>query len=265
MNHERPEVSATFQMDGATAARIFNALDTRAFEARYIALAPRLMPRLPTPGADDPRDMPVILLLSLLESAIDHLRTWRLVLETRRQPLYAHATLCRGSLDASLLVIWMLADPSLVVPRAVAIKRADHRERGNFERDFDIGPEAYGPTGKTASEREAILVALAEEQGISSVVVPAWVDLYRAHAIATPAKPGAGAALYRLLSAYTHASYWRNLTVQVVGERPREPGGLGVTTSSDSLSEQFALITRQGVERALESAEEFARSWETGS
>lgn len=67
-----------------------------------------------------------------LGGAADHLSTWQVVVQARRLPTYAFATLLRAALEAALVTRWLVdsrVSPGERVGRGIAAQLADYAER----------------------------------------------------------------------------------------------------------------------------------------
>lgn len=148
-----------------------------------------------------------------LAMAVDHVRSWRWLLEARRIPLFAHMTLIRGPFEGAATAHWLLqADDSAErVRRAAIFGLEDLRNRRTFEalvearaqadaaeRGAALAPEDMGTT--SGARRHDERLANMSAMGIGKADIPKYTNLMEEY--------GPGAHVYALTSAFAHRREW---------------------------------------------------------
>ena len=103
-----------------------------------------------------------------LRAALDHVRTWRILLRAGEVPSYAHFSLLRTAHESALIALWLLepgASADARRARGVAAQLADYEERRKLEEDMAV--TAATPPAQTAAQRQAHLLTLAKQQGLT--------------------------------------------------------------------------------------------------
>jgi hypothetical protein len=152
-----------------------------------------------------------------LRAAIDHVHTWLTLLRAGEVPSYAHFSLLRTAHESALIALWLL-EPGLSsddrCARGVAAQLADYEERRKFEEDMAI--TEVSPPARTAAQRQAHLLALAKQQGLTrpnkkgepilTTPMPSAVELFTLFEPVSRDSKVKGSFLYRFYSGYAHAN-----------------------------------------------------------
>jgi hypothetical protein len=151
-------------------------------------------------------------------AALDHLQTWRSLLQAREMPTYAHMTVLRTAHESALFAYWLTEpgiDSDIRRGRGVAAQREDFDERRRFE--DARGLKKVKPPAKLAKDRLTDLMTMAATVGlvkrgkkgnkILTVPLPGTVELFDLYepAIGPVGQPQ---SVYRLYSGYAHAKQW---------------------------------------------------------
>lgn len=185
-----------------------------------------------------------------LFSAIDHLNTWRLLVDRPGVafiPILAHLTLLRGAIEGALRCRW-LVDPAIDsrtrVARGYAAKRDDYLERGRFETSSKKSEAALARTGGlSAAQRVAELDATRDAAGIPSVGFKDTTAL---------AIHYGWERWFRLASAAAHGKEWALVGTDIDSSEPVSPGVLGGPVSaSNEVALGLTLVAARLVEAAL--------------
>jgi hypothetical protein len=157
-----------------------------------------------------------------LQSAVDHLRAWRKLVEAGLVPMYAHMSLLRTAFESALLAYWLF-EPGIDAiarhARAIAAQAEEYDERRKFEESWGRTTPPAG--GKLAVDRLADLVNGAAQLGFTQVnrkgdqvlttVVPRVVELFdRYEPAAAPAASPFQAASYSVRRQHTRPTATRS-------------------------------------------------------
>jgi hypothetical protein len=103
-----------------------------------------------------------------LRAALDHMRAWRTLLHAGEVPTYAHFSLLRTAHESALIALWLL-EPGLLADerraRGIAAQFADYEEKRKLQEDMAV--TAVPPPAQTAAQRQAHLLTLAKQQGLT--------------------------------------------------------------------------------------------------
>jgi hypothetical protein len=229
-----------------------------------LARLDKLWPRLeaarrapPAPGSNAAKDngLPEARFVNLhagqaLWSAIDHLNTWRLLLEGAKVPtvpILAHVTLLRGAIEGAMMCRWLLEPgkpPMTRVARGYAAQLDEYCERARYEASKESG----GPPhfrGVSAPERIAELVEKQTDAGIRSVGLADPTSL---------AMKYGQERWFRLASAAVHGKKWALLATDFDPASIEQvaPGVVGsLVSASDDVALDLTLVAVRLVEAAM--------------
>jgi hypothetical protein len=201
-----------------------------------------------------------------LQSAVDHLRAWRKLIEVGVVPMYAHMSLLRAAFESALLAYWLVEpgiDPLTRQARGIAAQKEDYDERNNFEKAF--GMTAPPPKGKLAGRQ----VDRPDEGGNSAGIdqvgqegqagtqddVRGMVELFDLYEPEKP--PRKGQWRYRLYSGYAHAKSWA-LALGAEQMAPFDGSGqtIALVQALDSVTADATQRCVDAVERAIRASEQ---------
>lgn len=196
-----------------------------------------------------------------IRAALDHLRSWRTLLNAGEVPTYAHLSLIRTAHEAAFVALW-LADPAIDSDtrraRGIAAQADDYDERRKAEEA--IGLMVAQPPGRLAADRLADLMSAADSLGLVSqnrrgqpilaVTLPPAVELFDLYEPVS--RPTAkGQFFYRLYSAYAHAKQW----AMSMGAQPKVPyDASGRTIALNEGNDLLTVAATQRVVRAVDRA-----------
>jgi hypothetical protein len=199
-------------------------------------------------------------------AALDHLRTWRVLLKAGVMPTYAHMSLIRTGHESSLLAYWLVEpgeDTATRQARGIAAQAADYEERRKFEEA--MGMTTPPPKGKRAVDRLADLIATATQLGLTQLnrrgntvlrtVVPGTVELFDLYAPVPP--PAKGQWLYRLQSGYVHAKQWAmSLGAQRMAPYDTSGRSIALAQGQDTVAVGSTKMCVDSVARAIDAYEQ---------
>ncbi len=202
-----------------------------------------------------------ILAMDVLATGLEHLFVWQqLLTEAKLQPNTAHMTLLRGALEGVARARWLTEEEAgsiFRVRRGIALLVEDHRNRREFESDFEVPTERLESPAKSGGARYLELIAERDLAGIKAERVPPMTELFARY---IGQDPGPGRGTYRLLSAYAHGMQWKGLTSQIekIEGGPDVPGGLLVRTSANVAGAvMFTSVAVHGCLLAVEQLERY--------
>lgn len=146
--------------------------------------------------------------------ALDHVRTWKWLLEAGLVPQFAHMTLMRAAFEGTATALWLVDEPDSAerVRRAANLGLEDLHNRRAFEalvasraakeaseRGQAATPFDWG-TAKSGSDRYGEFLVRMTDAGIEKGAVPKYTELIEIH--------GPGAHVYSLTSAFAHRREW---------------------------------------------------------
>lgn len=206
-----------------------------------------------------------------LRAAIDHLLTWRLLLQAGVMPTYAHMSLIRTAQESALLAYWLM-EPGVASgtrhARGIAAQADDYEERRKFEESVGAKPPAPPSKAKLAKDRLAALMAKAAQLGMTKpnkngdpalrITAPATVELFDLYVpTGTAAK---GQAYYRLYSGYAHAKQWAlALGVQQVSNSDASGRTLALSKGQDRMAVASTHIALDTLQDAVDAFEQLRR------
>jgi hypothetical protein len=147
------------------------------------------------------------------------MRAWRTLLRAGEVPTYAHFSLLRTAHESALIALWLL-EPGLSADerraRGIAAQWTDYEEKRKLQEDMAV--TAVPPPAQTAARRQADLLKLAKQQGLTQpnrkgrdVLVkpmPSAVELFTQFEPMRKDSKAKGSYLYRFYSGYAHAKQW---------------------------------------------------------
>jgi hypothetical protein len=222
-------------------------------------------PRSPagTERSDKLQAMAYDLAATYLSAALDHVRTWRTLLHAGEVPGYAHFSLLRTAHESALIALWLL-EPGLSSDerraRGVAAQLADYEERRKLEEDMAI--TAVPPPAQMAGQRQAHLLALAKQHGLTrpnkkgetvlTSPMPAAVELFTQFEQVPKGSKARGSCFYRFYSGYAHAKQ-RALTQGAQRMAPFDATGrtVALVSANDEAMVAATHRTMNAIERAM--------------
>lgn len=197
-----------------------------------------------------------------LESAVDHLRAWRLLSRARPRTIMAHYALLRSAVDGGAAARWIFEPAIDAGTRAGRALRAEHTDLKEQEKMEQHGQGTLPSTPPpTYPELIAELLDAASEAGVH--LAPWSESRYTALAARYAGYPstyaGTGAYMYSVLSAATHGRLWAGVLAKenAVLRRPDQPDipiMLMDASTATWLTEKVLYV----VERAIRDAERYA-------
>jgi hypothetical protein len=197
---------------------------------------------------------------------LDYLEAWQALLLDRFSgiPIYAHIALIRGSMEASVTVLWLLdpeCSPAERAGRAVAMMVHDLEEQRKAEQ---VVEELFDWPESSADKRLADLESSRASADVPEVRWPGPTRLFATHGM--PNGPR-GEAIYRVLSAHAHGRFWRLLlysdqSLSIV-HRPDSPTVVEVE-ADDDVAMRMTQLAMDWVSAAVEEAREYhglSRMW----
>ena len=152
--------------------------------------------------------------------AVDALASWH-ALQPRLQPSVAHLVLCRASLEATVTARWLI-DPNVTLDqrrrRGLWLQIDDFQSQSGFER------RAGAPL--TAAPKLAAIRSEAASLRVRPSGLNRTERMEQYAVIRSPDAKFRGAAMYGLLSGFTHAMEWSVIASERTNEReaPGIPG-----------------------------------------
>ena len=145
---------------------------------------------------------------------LDHLRTWRWLLECGRTPQFAHMTLMRAAFEGAATALWLLGPDASAerVRRAAILGLEDIRNRRTFEAQVEARAQAdaaaHGETrppydwgrARSGSQRYDDRRLAMTAAGIEKTDIPTYTTLMDDW--------GPGAHVFQLTSAFAHRREW---------------------------------------------------------
>lgn len=212
---------------------------------------------------DKPGAMAYDLAATYLRAALDHMRAWRTLLHAGEVPTYAHFSLLRTAHESALIALWLL-EPGLLADerraRGIAAQFADYEEKRKLQEDMAV--TAVPPPAQTAAQRQAHLLRLAKQHGLTQpnrqgkdvlvISMPSAVELFTEFEPMRKDSKGKGSYLYRFYSGYAHAKQWA-LTLGAQRMAPFDATGrtLALVSSNDEATVAATHRTMNAIERAL--------------
>jgi hypothetical protein len=201
-----------------------------------------------------------------LASSLDHLVAWHRLILAGIQPSFAHLTLVRGSMEATVTARWLLdatLEPSERVGRAVGLLWYDYEERRKAENAMEIADKIV-PPAMSAARRIAELEEGRLADNIPAISYPPMTRLFELYAVPAAKR---GESLYRILSAHAHSRRWRLLM-----NPSTDTGSVATTgakimkvTAGDQISAEFTQMAVRWVARAIGEAEGYMRNQVVGN
>lgn len=218
--------------------------------------------------SDKLRAMAYDLAATYLRAALDHMRAWRTMVHAGEVPTYAHFSLLRTAHESALIALWLL-EPGLSADerrtRGVAAQLADYEEKRKLQEDMAV--TAVPPPAQTAAQRQAHLLTLARQQGLTQpnrqgkdvllTPMPSAVELFTHFEPVREGSKAKGSFLYRFYSGYAHAKQWA-LTLGAQRMAPFDATGraLALVSSNDEATVAATHRTMSAIERAVVAYEE---------
>jgi hypothetical protein len=198
-----------------------------------------------------------------LAAALDHVHAWRTLLHAGKVPSYAHFSLLRTAHESALIALWLL-EPGLSADerraRGVAAQLADYEERRKLEEDMMVS--AVPPPAQTAAQRQAHLLTLAKQHGLTrpnkkgeavlTTPMPSTVELFTRFEPVSRHPKAKGSYLYRFYSGYAHAKQWA-LTQGAQRMAPFDAAGrtVALVPGNDEATLAATQRTMNAIERAM--------------
>jgi hypothetical protein len=153
---------------------------------------------------------------SSLASAVDHARTWSLIIQGRAIPIGGYWSLIRGAMEGAATCRWLI-DPKVDfqerIRRGAVMQLDDWRQRERFERSLGVGPDSpRDPKARWGFERVAETEAKMRRIGMIAQDVKgrdvkplSTTDRVQAYA---------NESMWRAASAFAHSSPWSMMLLQ---------------------------------------------------
>ncbi len=183
---------------------------------------------------------PVRLAMVQVAYSLDHLVTWRHILTKGLQPVVAHMTLLRGSMEASVVARWLVdpaVQPAERLARAAEWLREDYRLRRRVDELAKIKPV---PPGKSAVDRIADLDFEVANLALRVLTKINLTDLFRKY---SNRSGDVGEINYSILSAFAHSRNWALLlqAAEKVGSGVAPGGAVMKTSANDTFALAFTV------------------------
>jgi hypothetical protein len=198
-----------------------------------------------------------------LSAALDHMRAWRTLLHAGEVPTYAHFSLLRTAHESALIALWLLG-PGLLADerraRGLAAQMADYEEKRKLQ--VDMAVMTVPPPAQTAAQRQAHLLKLAKQQGLTQpnkkgkdvllIPMPNAMELFTQFEPMRKDSKARGSYLYRFYSGYAHAKQWA-LTLGAQRMAPFDATGrtLALVSSNDEAMVAATHRAINAIERAV--------------
>jgi hypothetical protein len=189
-------------------------------------------------------------------AASDNLLAWHYLIERARvQPMVAHGTLARGTIEGAVMTRW-LAEPGITAVeqrnRGASAQLSDYRLRRQFEQEIGISSAHRHEGGQPASIRERDHRAEMRAHQVPPLGELDMTQLFRRYAVHGRRD---GAWLYRLVSGFAHGRPWALATGRLADlNLPSAPasGRIVSATASDKGAALLALTSVDVLRAALD-------------